>query len=178
MPLKDPEERRAYKRRYSKTPKEKERLRRYNQRPEVKEKVNQRVRDRRQWWQGYRERRKERGRITERRKYRETRIALREQVLALFGSACPRCGYSADHRALQIDHVNGDGARERQEGGYSLSWYRGVLRSVQAGEQRYQVLCCNCNWLKRYEDGTTGHDQKPISRTGLPGGQLQLPDGS
>jgi hypothetical protein len=28
-----------------------------------------------------------------------------------------------------------------------------VLRRVQAGERAYQLLCCNCNEIKKHEQG-------------------------
>jgi len=30
--------------------------------------------------------------------------------------------------------------------------YKLVLQSVQNKENKYQLLCANCNWIKRYED--------------------------
>lgn len=72
---------------------------------------------------------------------------------AVLGGACKRCGF-ADARALQIDHVHGDGFTEKGErrrigsmGGY----YKRVVEQAASG--RYQLLCANCNWIKRAENG-------------------------
>jgi len=47
----------------------------------------------------------------------------RQKVVDSLGGVCVRCGFS-DIRALQIDHI----------------------------KNKYQLLCANCNWIKRYED--------------------------
>lgn len=84
-------------------------------------------------------------------KFREARRERRDATYTAMGGKCITCGFS-DYRALQIDHINGDGKSER----YLLrrnSYYPNVLKSFLAGEKRYQLLCCNCNWIKREENG-------------------------
>ncbi len=74
----------------------------------------------------------------------------RQLILDILGNKCCRCGFS-DYRALQIDHVNGNGAAETR--GLSQKTYLNkILRSLQNGEGKYQLLCANCNWIKRYEN--------------------------
>lgn len=78
---------------------------------------------------------------------------LRAQVLTVLGEKCARCGF-ADKRALQVDHREGNGTRERrwrtkagricQSG---IPTYRRVLREPE----EYQLLCANCNWIKKAE---------------------------
>ena len=53
-----------------------------------------------------------------------------------------------DPRCLQIDHIYGDGAEDRRHFKHILSFYRFVLKNDCA--DRYQVLCANCNWIKRH----------------------------
>ena len=72
----------------------------------------------------------------------------RAAALAFLGNRCVRCGFS-DVRALQIDHVNGNGYAERNGSGGAMAIYKRVL----AGSQNYQLLCANCNWIKRVEQG-------------------------
>ena len=76
---------------------------------------------------------------------------LRDMVLDKLGKVCCRCGFS-DIRALQIDHIHSDGCSERKRYGNS-SWtnYKNILASIKNGEKRHQILCANCNWIKRYE---------------------------
>lgn len=100
---------------------------------------------------------------TQRRKARSTaaRVARRkdgerwrEHVMQLLGGAhCCRCGFS-DMRALQIDHIHGDGRLELELGGRML-WLNRVWVRTHSEElqKRYQVLCANCNWIKRDENG-------------------------
>lgn len=64
------------------------------------------------------------------------------------GGKCGRCGFR-DTRALQIDHINGGGSRENKG---SRNYYRRVTESVIEGEGKYQLLCANCNWIKRAEN--------------------------
>ena len=70
---------------------------------------------------------------------------LRASVLEFMGGECKKCGFS-DWRALQIDHINGGGSRERD--GQVL--YRIILK--QGIQGKYQLLCANCNFIKRYEN--------------------------
>lgn len=76
---------------------------------------------------------------------------LKKQVFDAMGSKCVKCGFS-DYRALQIDHVNGDGFSDKADG------YNGKKRFVQAlvsfinKEGKYQLMCANCNWIKRFEN--------------------------
>ena len=74
---------------------------------------------------------------------RKRRIALIERL----GGKCVRCGF-VDIRALQIDHVNGDGYLERGE----TTNYLKVNKSLDDNEGRYQLLCANCNWIKRVDN--------------------------
>jgi hypothetical protein len=62
---------------------------------------------------------------------------------------CAMCGIK-DLRVLSIDHINGDGARQRKElgngGGRSLArWLK--KRGYPEG---YQILCMNCQFKKKF----------------------------
>lgn len=68
----------------------------------------------------------------------------KKKVFDLLGAKCAICGYEG--LALDMDHVFNDGAEKRREhkagtGGYINE----ILRSVEAGEGRIQLLCANCN---------------------------------
>lgn len=69
---------------------------------------------------------------------------IRDQVFTLLGEVCSHCGF-ADRRALQIDHVNGGGTKELRSLGSAVN--KKILSCNGAG---YQILCANCNWIKRY----------------------------
>jgi hypothetical protein len=73
---------------------------------------------------------------------------LRRDALRLLGGVCVRCRFS-DPRALQVDHKAGGGTKEQREIGVY-----GVLKRVITDpdrDSRYQLLCANCNWIKRHE---------------------------
>ena len=74
--------------------------------------------------------------------------ARRELILWLLGNKCARCGFT-DSRALQIDHKNGGANKEGRLRG--SKYYKEILESIERGEEKYQLLCANCNWIKRVE---------------------------
>lgn len=63
------------------------------------------------------------------------------------GSSCVRCGFD-DRRALQVDHIHGGGNEERRQHGFSTTYYRQMLSHLHD----YQILCANCNWIKKHEN--------------------------
>lgn len=77
---------------------------------------------------------------------------LKHEIFILLGNKCQRCGFN-DARAFQIDHVKGDGCKEMMslQRKNIVRYYRKVLESIKNGENKYQLLCANCNWIKRVE---------------------------
>lgn len=83
---------------------------------------------------------------------KKCRDNLRKQVLLKLGSICIYCGF-ADGRALQVDHINGDGHLDRK----TRSWWDILNDILKNGAQnRYQLLCANCNSIKRIEQKEHG----------------------
>jgi len=83
---------------------------------------------------------------------------LRMEIFQLLGSKCSNTnclvpGGCNDLRCLQIDHVNGKGTQERKEAGNTFAYYRLVLKKLKEGSRDYQLLCANCNWIKKSEQG-------------------------
>ncbi len=77
---------------------------------------------------------------------------LRLALLGALGSVCCRCSFS-DSRALQVDHVNGGGFKEIRKSGYSsIGYVKMVLAKVLSGSSEYQLLCANCNQIKKHEN--------------------------
>ncbi len=80
------------------------------------------------------------------KRWREYRLI----AIGKLGGKCKRCGNN-DYRVLQIDHINGGGSKERLAIGYKGNY--STLREVINGKtKKYQLLCANCNWIKRYEN--------------------------
>lgn len=75
-------------------------------------------------------------------------IKMRVRAIEKLGGQCVKCGY-LDVRALQIDHINGGGGKDRRDWSSPYRFYR----SIAEGEnlEKYQVLCANCNVIKRSE---------------------------
>lgn len=72
----------------------------------------------------------------------------RSVLYELLGGVCIGCRH-ADRRVLEFDHINDDGAADRKlfRGSRSmLEWY---ARHPEVALKRLQILCRNCNWLKR-----------------------------
>jgi len=76
---------------------------------------------------------------------------LKLEVLTHYGGeppCCQICGFE-DIRALSIDHIEGDGREHRKKIGSGL---RAWLKRNHYPEG-YQVLCMNCQFIKRFERG-------------------------
>lgn len=74
----------------------------------------------------------------------------RQEAFRILGDVCSRCGFT-DVRALQIDHKDGGGTSDRKIHG--TVW---VAYDVPKHPELYQLLCANCNWIKRVENGEMG----------------------
>ena len=77
--------------------------------------------------------------------YRRKRLA----VLSLLGNKCVMCGID-DFRVLQIDHIQGGGYKDKKS--RTEAYWTTVINSVLKKENKYQLLCANCNWIKRFEN--------------------------
>lgn len=101
---------------------------------------------------------------------RENRVRLREmenkrnqlkrlKILWILGGVCSKCGFS-DDRALQIDHVKGNGNEERRIRNLVHN-YGSWMRVLAERKNDYQILCANCNWIKRADMKEFGK-RKPL----------------
>jgi hypothetical protein len=82
------------------------------------------------------------------KKYREK---LRLQILTHYSGGQPKCAHCNCHddRVLTIDHINGNGNKHRRNIGAGTGFYAWLKRNNFP--EGFQVLCMNCNWLKRME---------------------------
>lgn len=104
-----------------------------------KEEYNRRMRE-------YRTRHKEKINKKARNRRRKRRL----EVIEKFGSKCMICGFD-DWRGLQIDHKESDGHEERKKGLRGESFLVMLLEtSMKELNKRYQLLCANCNQIKKY----------------------------
>ncbi len=93
-----------------------------------------------------------------RQKGREFRRKVRHQIIELLGGKCQRCGFS-DWRALQIDHINSNGKVDyKRFKSFNTTYLKHVTETVKNGDtSTYQLLCSNCNWIKKYEQNENPH---------------------
>lgn len=84
--------------------------------------------------------------------YGTNMVEVRRNIIERLGGKCVKCGFS-DIRALQIDHVRGGGNKEREELGSNRAMYVKIIKEIEDGVVgNYQVLCANCNWIKKNEN--------------------------
>ena len=93
--------------------------------------------------------------ILDEKKYsrRKAYWELKFKIFSLLENRCTICGFS-DWRALQVDHVNGGGNKERKannNNNNTWGFYKRILEEIEAGSKDYQLLCANCNWIKKWE---------------------------
>ena len=96
-----------------------------------------------------------------REKSKQIRRRRRVEVVTKLGGKCsnPACQWlnadgsrgCTDARCLQVDHVLGGGNQERKQGLIGYKLYKDVLTDETG---KYQLLCANCNWIKK----TTNHE--------------------
>jgi hypothetical protein len=93
---------------------------------------------------------KEKNREVLRLKQKQKRREYKKIVFDYYGNECASCGFK-DIRALQIDHINNNGAEERKaNGGQWFSghhFYKYLIDNGMPGG--YQTLCANCNMIKQ-----------------------------
>lgn len=78
---------------------------------------------------------------------REFKQKIRLEVLKLLGGKCVNCGLT-DIRVLQVDHIKPVGQKNRLQ---QLELKKDILKN----STNYQLLCANCNWIKRYDNNET-----------------------
>jgi len=108
---------------------------------------------RRSYSRKFRERNYERARAAEGKRRIVYNDRTRDRLFKMFGDKCAVCGF-ADRRALQLDHVNGNGNSYAHNG--RKYTYRGIrlYSNVIQGrfpKEDFQLLCANHNWIKRWE---------------------------
>jgi 5-methylcytosine-specific restriction endonuclease McrA len=70
----------------------------------------------------------------------------------LGGTKCVHCGYDKDIRALQLDHINGGGRKDRDENRSTTKILKMHRDNLDSLKDKYQVLCANCNVIKKFDN--------------------------
>src|SRR3989304_5351132 len=97
-------------------------------------------------------------------KAKEMRKELKLEILHHYSHdlKCIRCGFS-DIRSLSIDHIKGNGNKHRKEIGIGNFYGNKHRKEIGIGNfyqwikknnfpKGFQVLCFNCQWIKRDEN--------------------------
>lgn len=94
----------------------------------------------------YREKHRESLRLKQKTMRRE----YKKIVFDHYGNVCAYCGF-LDIRALQIDHINNNGAEERKKNGgqWFSGWHFYKYLIDNNFPNGYQTLCANCNMIKQ-----------------------------
>lgn len=175
MPLKDPEKRKAYQLQYHKKWYAENRTEKLAQNAQYRlenwESEKARIRfkrqnSREQWEKEYARTRKWLAKHPDyaRNKMRQYRL----RIIEHFGARCAQCGF-ADERALQIDHIDGAGTAMRKFfKNQQAAYYTAIWRQIQKGSDQYQVLCANCNTIKRSERREYDGFPDPVENPTLP----------
>jgi len=77
----------------------------------------------------------------------------REMLFHVLGQhTCVKCGFY-DKRALQFDHINGGGTKEHKTTFLNrrIMFYVYYVLHPELAQRTLQVLCANCNMIKRME---------------------------
>lgn len=97
-------------------------------------------------WKSEHNRRYEQQYLLNKPSLRKQRSITHYRLVMMLGGECVKCGYR-DPRALQIDHINGK-SNNKEERTYNKYY----LDHPDETNKKFQVLCANCNWIKRYEN--------------------------
>lgn len=96
--------------------------------------------------------------------WRNYQRSVRRSILDLYGNVCAKCGF-ADERALHLDHIHGrSGTIETRYKRGSTGLYVAVLTGEKSRAD-FQLLCANCNWIKRLSSGNENSGSRRSGRT-------------
>lgn len=100
--------------------------------------------------------------IQHRRIQKAYRYRVKRKVIEHYSNEtmqCADCGIS-DIRVLSIDHISGGGNKHRKKIGKNsgLEFWQWLIKNNFP--EGYQVLCMNCQWIKRYTNREVIHKNK------------------
>lgn len=79
------------------------------------------------------------------------RMRLRAEMILAYGSKCACCG-ETEPLFLQLDHIYNDGHIDRKTHKTSTKLFA-ALKKIGWPQDRYQLLCANCNFGKMLNGG-------------------------
>lgn len=90
---------------------------------------------------------------------RKYRMKIKSQCFTHYGGNPPKCACCGEsqYEFLSIDHINNDGAKQRRELN-GMNIYLWLIK--HDFPEGYQVLCMNCQFGKRINDGVCPHEKE------------------
>lgn len=85
------------------------------------------------------------------------KLMRRTKLIRFLGGVCVHCGFD-NIQALEIDHIDGGGNRDVKRCGTNTKMYIFYLEHPEVAKTHLQVLCSNCNSIKRYENRVHSSD--------------------
>ena len=86
------------------------------------------------------------------------RMRIRESIMEILGGPmCVLCGYNQDIRALQLDHKYSEGNMDKLKFSSNNTMYRYYRDHPEIAKAKLQVLCANCNSIKRHVNKEWGN---------------------
>lgn len=82
----------------------------------------------------------------------KTVTEIRKKLVAELGGKCAECG-NTNQNVLQVDHIHGGGIKELKEKGRYWMYKDALQLAYDGTNDKYQLLCANCNWEKRHKNG-------------------------
>ena len=118
--------------------------------------------DRKKYYQEYQKKHREKINQTNREWQKRNRHKVREwekkdyyyyrnMLFDILGHECKICGFN-DKRGLCFDHIDNKGYEDRKRTN-SKQLVRNYARNPITAYNTLQVLCCNCNQIKRFISG-------------------------
>jgi len=85
--------------------------------------------------------------------HKRTRAERKAKLMSLLGGAfCKKCGFT-DIRALQYDHILGNGRKDKLKFKNHMDTFTTYyITHPEEAKKGLQILCANCNWIKRAEN--------------------------
>ena len=98
------------------------------------------------------------------RKTKEKNQRYRDKLFQILGGTICNCKGCLWHKGrcvvstslcLQFDHLDGGGSKDQREHGALPRMWKYYVNHPEEAKRKLQVLCVNCNWIKRIILGET-----------------------
>jgi hypothetical protein len=95
---------------------------------------------------------------------KKRRKKTKDELFQILGNKCVCCG-ETDRLYLQVDHVNNDGHAHRNSNEKKHHHHSEYLRYLAKNPGGLQLLCANCNFAKKLNDGELYRPEKFTRRS-------------